>query len=62
MLNQILYERTEDVGYPRLREHLAAVIALMKASSNWRNFKSLLQRAFPKYGTNLELQFKDKEE
>lgn len=50
---------TEDVGHPRLREHLAAVIALMRASPNWRTFKSLLQRALPKYGTNLELPFDD---
>ena len=46
---------TEDVGHPRLREHLAAVIALMKASTNWSGFYRLLQRAFPKYNTNLEL-------
>ena len=46
---------TEDVGNPRLREHLAAVIALMRASTNWRNFYSLLQRAFPKYGEHPKL-------
>ena len=40
---------TEDIGNPRLREHLWAVIALMRASSNWRNFYSLLNRAFPKW-------------
>src|SRR5215211_908273 len=40
---------TEDIGNPRLREHLWAVIGLMRASSNWRNFYSLLNRAFPKY-------------
>jgi len=46
---------TEDVGHPRLREHLAAVIALMKASSTWDQFRRALQRALPKYGTTLEL-------
>jgi len=40
---------TEDIGNPRLREHLWAVIGLMRASSNWRSFYSLLNRAFPKY-------------
>lgn len=40
---------TEDIGNPRLREHLWAVISLMRASSNWKNFYSLLNRAFPKY-------------
>lgn len=39
---------TEDVGHPRLREHLVAVIALMRASPNWDSFYRLLQRAFPK--------------
>jgi hypothetical protein len=50
---------TEDVGHPRLREHLAAVIALMRASSNEEQFKRSLQRAFPRYNTNLELPLDD---
>jgi hypothetical protein len=39
---------TEDVGHPRLREHLVAVITLMKASPNWNSFYRLLQRGLPK--------------
>ena len=46
---------TEDVGHPRLREHLAAVIALMRASSTYDQFQRSLQRAFPKINTTLEL-------
>lgn len=46
---------TEDIGNPRLREHLWAVIGLMRASSNWRNFYSLLNRAFPKYTNHPQL-------
>jgi len=46
---------TEDIGHPELREHLAAVIALMRAASNWREFHRMLQRAFPKIGTTLFL-------
>lgn len=46
---------TEDVGHPRLREHLASLIALMKASPNWATFERLLQRALPKYNTTLPL-------
>jgi hypothetical protein len=41
---------TEDVGNPRLREHLAAVIAFMRASTSWNGFYKLIQRAFPKVG------------
>ena len=40
---------TEDVGHPRLREHLTAVIALMRASTKWEQFYRMLQRALPRY-------------
>lgn len=46
---------TEDVGHPRLREHLASVIALMKASTKWDQFYRMLQRALPKYMEQLPL-------
>jgi hypothetical protein len=46
---------TEDVGHPRLREHLTAVIALMKASTKWDQFYSMIQRALPKYGEQIRL-------
>ena len=41
---------TRDVGHPRLREHLASVIALMKAAARWDDFKRMIERALPKYG------------
>ncbi len=50
---------TEDVGHPRLREHLAAVIALMKASTSWDQFRRALQRALPRYGSTMELPLED---
>ena len=50
---------TEDVGHPRLREHLSAVIALMKASDSWVQFYRLIQRSLPRYNTNLELALDD---
>lgn len=40
---------TEDLGHPRLLEHLASVTSLMKASENWEQFKKLVDRALPKY-------------
>ena len=52
---------TEDVGHPRLREHLTAVIALMKASTSWSQFYRMIQRALPKYGDNLFLEFPEPE-
>ena len=39
---------TPDLGHPKLKEHLAAVTALMRASPNWLAFCRNLERAFPK--------------
>jgi hypothetical protein len=46
---------TEDVGHPRLREHLTAIIALMKASTKWDQFYRMLQRALPKHMEQMPL-------
>lgn len=46
---------TEDIGHPKLQEHLSNVTTLMKASSNMTVFRRLLQRAMPKFGENLQL-------
>jgi P63C domain len=46
---------TEDVGHPKLREHLTAVIALMRASTTWEMFTRLLNRALPRYSETLPL-------
>ncbi len=53
----------EDVGHPKLQEHLAAVIALGKSVNyNWRNFHRVINRALPKYdGHSLELGFPDED-
>lgn len=53
---------TEHVGHPRLREHLASLIVLMKASNNWPQFYRMLQKAVPRYGDQLFLNFKNIEE
>jgi hypothetical protein len=38
---------TTDVGHPKLKEHLASVTTLMRASENWNGFKNLIDRALP---------------
>ena len=49
-LKQKLFQRlTDDVGHPKLREHLASTIALMRASDDWKDFVKLLNRALPKH-------------
>jgi hypothetical protein len=46
---------TEDVGHPKLAQHLHAVIAFMRVSKNWDQFKIMLDQAFPKRGDTLQL-------
>jgi hypothetical protein len=46
---------TEDVGHPKLREHLSNAITLMKASPNYPTFYRLLQRALPKYKDQMQM-------
>ena len=48
---------TPDLGHPKLKEHLAAVMALMRAAPNWEAFKRSLNRAFPKLNKTLDLPF-----
>jgi hypothetical protein len=38
---------TSEIGNPHLEKHLVAVISLMRASTNWKSFIKLLERAFP---------------
>ena len=38
---------TTDFGHPKLKEHLAGVMALMRASPNWTAFQRNLKRAYP---------------
>ena len=48
---------TEDVGHPALAQHLHMVIALMRASSSWTHFMTLLNLALPKQGDTLMMPF-----
>lgn len=53
---------TEDIGHPKLKEHISNIITLMKAAPNWSGFYRMVQRALPKYGENLSLFKEDIEE
>lgn len=50
---------TPDLGHPKLKEHLAAVTALMRAAPNWESFKRSVNRALPKLGETLEFPLGD---
>ena len=44
-----------DRGHPKLREHIAGVIALLRSADDWGAFKRALDRAFPKFGQTIEM-------
>ena len=44
---------TTDLGHPKLREHLASVITIMKLSQDYEEFKSKLDMIHPIYGEPL---------
>jgi hypothetical protein len=48
---------TEEIGHPKLREHLASVTSLMKISSTYEQFEKFLDTAHPKYTENMVLPF-----
>lgn len=53
---------TDDVGRPALREHLSAVVALMKVSPSWRQFMNRMNRVFPRVDQTLLLAYDMDEE
>jgi len=46
---------SEDVGQPDLRDHILQLIPIMRISKDWRSFIKHLNIAFPKVGTQAEL-------
>jgi hypothetical protein len=46
---------TSNIGYPKLKEHLGAVVALMKISKTWNGFLNLLNEHYPRYGDTVML-------
>lgn len=50
-----LFQRlTSNIGYPKLREHLGSVVAIMKLSKNWHDFMDKLDQISPKYGATFK--------
>ncbi len=46
---------TDDTGIPALSVHIHAVMGLMRASDSWEQFLSMLDRSFPKKGSQIPL-------
>lgn len=53
---------TDETGHPALDKHFSGVLALMRANTQWENFKRGMERAFPKIGTQLALLLFDQDE
>lgn len=53
---------TEDVGHPALAQHLYALIGFMRVCSSWPQFYHMVQKAFPKKGSTLLLDFREADE
>lgn len=51
-----LHQRlSEEVGHPRLKEHLASVVTIMKLSDNYADFINKLNRIHPRFGDTYAL-------
>ncbi len=46
---------TEEVGHPRLKEHLASVVTIMKLSTDYADFIEKLNRIHPRFGETYAL-------
>ena len=46
---------SEEVGQPDLRDHILQILPLMRISKDWKGFKKHLEAAFPKKGSQIEL-------
>jgi hypothetical protein len=53
---------TTNKGYPKLREHLGAAVAVMKLSSDYDDFITKMDTLYPKYGETMLLPFDYKKE
>lgn len=47
---------TQEVGHPKLREHLASVVTAMKLSDNYPDFINKLNRLHPRFGDTYTLE------
>lgn len=50
---------TQEVGHPKLREHLASVVTAMKLSSNYPDFIGKLNRIHPRLGDTIPLDLEE---
>lgn len=52
---------TQEIGHPRLREHIASVVTAMKLSDNYPDFIGKLNRIHPRFGDTAPLDLEDRD-
>jgi len=55
--HQLHRRLTPDLGHPKLREHLASVVTVMKLSDDWHDFREKMDRLHPRYDETMSLHF-----
>lgn len=60
--HQLHRRLTEDVGNPKLREHIASIVTVMKLADNYSDFLGMLDRTHPRYNETPLLPFHDTQE
>lgn len=50
---------TEDIGHPKLREHLASIVTIMRLSGDYDDFMLKLDRIHPRYDKTIPLALQD---
>jgi hypothetical protein len=57
--HRLFQNLTDDIGHPKLREHLAGVTMLLKYAPDWQTAWDRLDADFPQYGKTPMLPFPD---
>lgn len=50
---------TNEVGHPKLREHLASIVTLLKISKSPDQFRQLVDQVHPKFGETYSMEFNE---
>jgi hypothetical protein len=52
---------TNDIGHPKLKEHLASIVSILKLSKTPEEFRANVNIVHPRYGDTKPLDFKDQD-
>lgn len=52
---------TQEIGHPKLREHLASVVTAMKLSTDYHDFISKLNRLHPRFGDTISIDLEERD-